>query len=78
MIDLATRDQTHTQEALEGFEQLIKRFPGSKFLEDAKRKRKDCELKLALNIFDNASLMTHNGGYDHTSSAIRLMPQSQI
>ena len=41
MIDLVSRDQTPTQEALDGFKQFINRFPKSQFLEDAKKKLKE-------------------------------------
>ena len=36
-IDIAARDQSAAQEAIYGFEQLIKRFPKSQYIEKAKK-----------------------------------------
>ena len=63
MIDLASRDQTPTQEALESFKQLINRFPKSQFLEKAKRKRRECELKLVKNILEIGRFYYRTGSY---------------
>ncbi len=63
MIDLAQRDQTHTQEALEGFEQLITQFPKSQYLNDARIKKKECETILAKNVFEIGKFYFRTGSY---------------
>lgn len=70
VMDLASRDQTPTREALEGFKQLISRFPKSRFLENAKTKQKECELRLAQNIFEIGKFYYRTGSYQ--SAIIRL------
>ena len=70
MIDLASRDQSHTQEALEGFKQFINRFPKSQFLENAKKNQRECELKLAQNVFEIGKFYYRTGSYQ--SAIIRL------
>jgi outer membrane protein assembly factor BamD len=62
-IDLAQRDQTYTQEALEGFEQLIIRFPKSQYLNDARIKKQECEAILAKNIFEIGKFYFRTGSY---------------
>ena len=69
-IDLALRDQTSTREALEGFNQLINRFPKSQFLESAKAKQIECEFKLAQNVFEIGKFYYRTGSYQ--SAIIRL------
>lgn len=70
LMDLARRDQTHTREALEGFEQLIARFPKSQYLNDAQVKKKECEAKLAQNVFEIGKFYYRTGSYQ--SAIIRL------
>ncbi len=62
-IDLARRDQTYTQEALEGFKQLITRFPKSRYLNDAQIKKQECETALAKNIFEIGKFYFRTGSY---------------
>ncbi len=50
-MDIAARDQTYTEKAIEEFEKLLKSFPESRFAQDAKRKIQECKDTLALNIF---------------------------
>ncbi|NIP99996.1 MAG: outer membrane protein assembly factor BamD [Nitrospinaceae bacterium] len=52
MMEIATRDQTHTQAALEGFNTLLRQFPNSKYAPRAKVKRKECVTTLARNVFE--------------------------
>jgi len=70
MMDLASRDQTHTREALEGFDQLIERFPKSQYLRDARIKKKVCEASLAKNVFEIGKFYYRTGSYQ--SAIIRL------
>jgi outer membrane protein assembly factor BamD len=63
MMDIAARDQTAAQEAMDGFELLINRFPKSKYIEKAKKNKKKCALKLAENIFEIGKFYYHTGSY---------------
>ncbi len=63
MIDIAARDQTAAQEAIDGFELLINRFPKSKHIEKAKKNKKKCELRLAENIFEIGKFYYNTGSY---------------
>ena len=73
MIDLISRDQTHTQEALEGFKQLIHRFPKSQFLKDAKRKQKKCKLKLAQSVLEIGKFYYRTGSYQSAINRLKSL-----
>jgi len=73
MIDLAARDQTHTQEALEGFKELINRFPKSQFLKTAKIKYRECELKLAQNILEIGKFYYRTGSYQSAINRLKSL-----
>ena len=62
-IDLALRDQTATKEARDGLQQLIKRFPKSQYVEQAKQKLSECDFKLAKNIFEVGKFYYRTGAY---------------
>ena len=62
-IDLALRDQTATKEARDGLQQLIKRFPKSRYVEQAKQKLSECDFKLAKNIFEVGKFYYRTGAY---------------
>ena len=62
-IDLALRDQTATKEARDGLRQLIKRFPKSQYVEQAKQKLGECYFKLAKNIFEVGKFYYRTGAY---------------
>ena len=62
-IDLALRDQTATQEARDGFQQFINRFPNSPYLERAKLKLSECDSMLAKNIFEVGKFYYRTGAY---------------
>ena len=62
-IDLALRDQTATKEARDGLRQLIKRFPKSQYVEQAKQKLGECDFKLAKNIFEVGKFYYRTGAY---------------
>ena len=63
MMGLASRDQTATQEALDGFKQFINRFPKSQYLEEAKKKLRKCNFKLAQNILEIGKFYYRTGSY---------------
>jgi outer membrane protein assembly factor BamD len=63
MINIAARDQTAAQEALDGFELLINRFPKSKYVEKAKKNKTKCEIRLAENIFEIGKFYYNTGSY---------------
>ena len=62
-IDLALRDQTATKEARDGLQQLIKRFPKSQYVEQARQKLSECDFKLAKNIFEVGKFYYRTGAY---------------
>ena len=62
-IDLALRDQTATKEARDGLRQLIKRFPKSQYVEQAKQKLGECYFKLAKNTFEVGKFYYRTGAY---------------
>ena len=72
-IDLARRDQTYTQEALEGFKQLITRFPKSRYLNDAQIKKQECETALAKNIFEIGKFYFRTGSYQPAITRFKNM-----
>jgi outer membrane protein assembly factor BamD len=49
LMDIETRDQTFAQNALEEFEEFLKKFPKSKYRSLAKTRRKQCLESLARN-----------------------------
>lgn len=73
MIDLVSRDQTYTREALEGFKQLINRFPKSQFIENAKKKQKECEWKLARNILSIGKFYYRTGSYQSAINRLKSL-----
>ena len=62
-IDLALRDQTATKEARDGLQQLIKRFPKSQYVKQAKQKLSECDFKLAKNVFEVGKFYYRTGAY---------------
>ena len=71
MMDLASRDQTATREALDGFRQLINRFPKSQYLKEAKKKLQECAFKLALNIHEIGKFYYRTGSYHSAISRFK-------
>ena len=71
MIDLASRDQTFTQEALTNFKELVKRFPKSQFIDTAKLKQKKCEFKLAQNIMEIGRFYYRTGSYQSAINRLK-------
>jgi outer membrane protein assembly factor BamD len=51
-MDVASRDQTHTQKAIRGFELLISTFPNSKYVAESKTKLEKAKETLATNMFE--------------------------
>ncbi len=51
-IDIASRDQTRTHNALEDFNRLITDFPKSRFTKKAVPKVKECITEIALNLLE--------------------------
>ena len=62
-IDLVLRDQTATKEARDGLQQLIKRFPKSQYVKQAKQRLSECDFKLAKNIFEVGKFYYRTGAY---------------
>ncbi len=70
MMDIASRDQSSTREALQGFEYLIKNFPRSPYRPKAEEKRKKCLHNLARNFFEIGKFYFRTGSYQ--SAIFRL------
>lgn len=51
-IDLASRDQTYTNNAIEEFDLLLEQFPKSSYAKRAVPKKKECLRLLAMNLFE--------------------------
>ncbi|MFQ5449322.1 MAG: outer membrane protein assembly factor BamD, partial [Nitrospinaceae bacterium] len=52
MMEIASRDQTHTHAALEGFETVVKNFPNSPYHPKAVQKKEECLRILAKSSFE--------------------------
>lgn len=70
MMDISSKDQTHTHEALQEFEYLIKNFPQSPYRSKAENGKKECQYKLAKNYFDVGKFYFRTGSYQ--SAIIRF------
>ena len=68
--EIATRDQTNTLAALEGFEDVIKRFPNSPLYKKAIKKKKECLTILATSDFEVGKFYYRTGAYQ--SAILRL------
>ncbi len=75
MREIATRDQTNTLAALEGFEDAIKRFPKSSFFSKAVQKKKECLQILATSEFEVGKFYYRTGAYQ---SAIQRLENIRV
>jgi outer membrane protein assembly factor BamD len=62
-MDLASRDQVATNDARDGFQQLIDRFPKSQYLSQAKQKINECDFNLAKNVLEVGKFYYRTGAY---------------
>jgi outer membrane protein assembly factor BamD len=74
--EIATRDQTNTLAALEGFEETMKRFPNSTFYQRAVQKKKECLEILATSEFEVGKFYYRTGHYQ--SAILRLKNLREI
>ncbi|PIQ96676.1 MAG: outer membrane protein assembly factor BamD [Nitrospinae bacterium CG11_big_fil_rev_8_21_14_0_20_56_8] len=51
LMDIASRDQTPTRNAIEAFNHLINNFPKSEYYNEAVKRKRECEDNLAQNFF---------------------------
>tara|TARA_B100000686_G_scaffold352298_1_gene453803 strand:+ start:718 stop:1479 length:762 start_codon:yes stop_codon:yes gene_type:complete len=63
LIDLAARDQTSTRSAIEGFREIIERFPNSPYSKAAEKKKKESVRKLAENTLIIGRFYYRNRSY---------------
>jgi outer membrane protein assembly factor BamD len=70
LIDLASRDLTPVNSALEGFRNFLTDFPNSKYKGNAKKRINKCLDILAQNIFEIGKFYYRTGSYQ--SAIIRL------
>jgi outer membrane protein assembly factor BamD len=62
-VDNVSRDQIVTKDARDGFQQLITRFPKSKYLMQAKQKKNECDFNLAKNVLEIGKFYYRTGAY---------------
>ena len=62
-MDNVSRDQIVTKDARDGFQQLIARFPKSKYLMQAKQKKNECDFDLAKNVLEIGKFYYRTGAY---------------
>ena len=63
LMEIATRDQTNTHSALEGFDDLIAKFPKSPFYPKAVKRRDETIRVLAQNVFEIGKFYHRTGAY---------------
>ncbi|GJL79269.1 MAG: outer membrane protein assembly factor BamD [Nitrospinaceae bacterium] len=63
LIEIATRDQTNTHAALEGFEDFMKKFPKSPFYPKAVKRRDETLQTLAQSVFEIGKFYFRTGAY---------------
>lgn len=63
MMEIASRDQTATRDALEGFEKVIRDFPNSRYYKPAVENKKKCLTNLAENNMEIARYYFRSGSY---------------
>jgi len=74
--EIATRDQTNTIAALEGFEDTIKRFPKSSYYPKAVKKRQECLNILATSEFEIGKFYYRTGAYQSAISRLKNMRET--
>lgn len=72
-IDLATRDQLATRNALEAFDRLVISYPNSVYREKAIQKKNECLGKLARNLFEIGKYYYDNGIYQSAIKRLQSM-----
>ncbi len=76
MREIATRDQTNTLAALEGFEEAMKRFPKSPFYPKAVQKKEECRKILATSEFEVGKFYYRTGHYQSAISRLQNMRET--
>jgi outer membrane protein assembly factor BamD len=71
MREIATRDQTSTLAALEGFEDTIKRFPNSPLRAKAVKRKQECLDILATSEFEVGKFYYRTGAYQSAISRLK-------
>jgi len=74
--EIATRDQTNTIAALEGFEDTIKRFPKSSYYQKAVKKKQECLDILATSEFEVGKFYYRTGAYQSAISRLKNMRET--
>jgi outer membrane protein assembly factor BamD len=76
MREIATRDQTNTIAALEGFEDTMKRFPNSPLHAKAVKKKKECLSILATSEFEVGKFYYRTGAYQSAISRLNSVRET--
>lgn len=76
MREIATRDQTNTIAALEGFEDTIKRFPNSPLHAKAVKKKNECLSILATSEFEVGKFYYRTGAYQSAISRLKSLRET--
>jgi len=74
--EIATRDQTNTLAALEGFEDTMNRFPKSHIYPKAVQKKKECLKILATSEFEVGKFYYRTGHYQSAISRLKNMRET--
>jgi outer membrane protein assembly factor BamD len=70
LMEIATRDQTNSHAALEGFDEFIKNFPKSPFYPKAVEKRNETLKVLAQSVFEIGKFYYRTGAYQSAISRL--------
>ncbi len=73
MMEISTRDQTHTQAALEGFQKVIKTYPDSSYYAKAVKRKQECDETLAKNVFEIGKFYYRTGAYQAAILRLRKL-----
>jgi outer membrane protein assembly factor BamD len=76
LMEIATRDQTNTHAALEGFDDFIKNFPKSPFYPKAVKKREATLQVLAQSVFEIGKFYYRTGAYQSAISRLENMRET--
>lgn len=72
-VDLASRDQTHTHNAIEEFDALIAQFPKSSYAKRAVPKKKKCIRIIAMNLFEIGKYYYRTDAYQAAIGRFRTL-----
>jgi outer membrane protein assembly factor BamD len=75
MIEISSRDQSHTHKAIEAFDRLIQGFPESQYRPPAIEKKNVCLQTLAKSVFEIGKFYFRTGGYQSAISRFKELAE---